>query len=462
MGWMQCSSAPTLAAKAEHLEKLGVPAELSLDLATWIDQTGGLLAECLDGAPHARALVNSLHDKAWFKLDGDDKYIQTLAGGRQGCILGPVVFNMIYSIALRRTRTRLSDRGLLVEPKPRDSEPFWASAGTDWCLDVGGKDEDKIFEIAFVDDVAAMLAAVSADALMAALPIMVEELCFILHSLGFVVNWKEGKTEAMVSLRGKRSQELRQEIYEAGGNVQLDPSCGCASLRIVSNYKHLGCKFGADCKAGPDTEHRVSTAMSSYCPLSQKVFAATEISRQVRMRLFFSLVVSRLTYCVHTWSSLSRPAYKRLNSVYMRGLRRIAGKSRFNKESAKLATDKEVRQELGAMSLQCLLVRRRLLLLSQVVRFGSSHMQALFATKRNDGSRLPWAEQVLCDMSLLFKNCNGKLDELGPPEQYPEAWFNLMCTFPAQWAQIVRKLFLASMPFDEIQKAERIRRHAWI
>ena len=59
---------------------------MAQDLAEWVDRTGGLLAACGAVAGNARALINSLHDKAWFRLDNDNKYIQTYAGGRQGCV----------------------------------------------------------------------------------------------------------------------------------------------------------------------------------------------------------------------------------------------------------------------------------------------------------------------------------------------------------------------------------------
>ena len=72
-----------------HLISLDVPAELAADLASRIDESGGLLATILAVALAARALVSSLHDKAWLKLDGDICYIQIAAGGGHGVHLRP-------------------------------------------------------------------------------------------------------------------------------------------------------------------------------------------------------------------------------------------------------------------------------------------------------------------------------------------------------------------------------------
>ena len=198
MGWMQCAAMQTLVEKIAHLVQLGVPEHLAQDLVEWIERSGGLLAGCDIVADNAKALINSLHDKAWFRLDKDSAYIQTAAGGRQGCFLGPVIFNMVYSIALRRARKKMAALGILVRVVLVDKRPFWASGGSKWewpNVDAQtATDDELIFEIAFVDDVAALIAASSASLLLKMFPIMVEELCHVLIAPGFRMNWGEGKT----------------------------------------------------------------------------------------------------------------------------------------------------------------------------------------------------------------------------------------------------------------------------
>ena len=88
-----------------------------------------------------------------------------------------------------------------------DERPFWASAGSkwEWPSAESSTGEELVFEVAFVDDVAARLAAATASLLLRMFPILIEELCHVLMALGFRINWAQGKTEAFVSLRGKRS-----------------------------------------------------------------------------------------------------------------------------------------------------------------------------------------------------------------------------------------------------------------
>ena len=449
LGWMQGDALDNVADKVNLLISVGIPAELAGDLVAWIDENNGLLGTCSHVESNAQAMVNSLHSKSWFRLSNDSEYIQTSAGGRQGCILGPVLFNLVYCVALLRTKRALAAKGVLVKVVLRDSRPFWASAGSSWSW-ASDPDNctDDVFEVAFVDDVAAMLSACSAAALMSILPTFISELCLVLRSLGFMVNWGEGKTEAFVSLRGRKSIEISRELVGAGNVVPINPLCGADSVRLVSQYKHLGSMVDSSMSHNPDVEYRVQRAMASYVPIAFKVFGARQISRPVRLRLFFALIISRLVYNVHVWANIPLRHYRRLNSVYMRGLRMIAGKSRFSAESSAGVTDHDIRYQLGAMSLQCMLTRRRLLLLCQVVCHGNFQLHALLATTKRDGSRIPWVQLIIADLKLLYKHMYNKLAWLGDPVTTAEEWWSFIRKYPVQWQQIVKSLHVTTMELD--------------
>ena len=44
-------------------------------------------------------ILQRLHQKAWFRVDGCDSVIQSFTGGRQGCKFGSVIFNVYYTLA---------------------------------------------------------------------------------------------------------------------------------------------------------------------------------------------------------------------------------------------------------------------------------------------------------------------------------------------------------------------------
>ena len=127
----------------------------------------------------------------------------------------------------------------------------------------------------------------------------------------------------------------------------------------------------------------------------------------------------------------------------------IAGKSRFSRESAQKASDSEVCKELGAMSLQCLLLQRRLRLLGQIVRYGNKQLLNLLVTSRRDGAKLPWVRQVLSDMQSLIEHSKTKLADLGPPSQRSESWWSFIGAHPRAWNLLVSQVKYVSMPYDE-------------
>ena len=69
---MRGQSTATAAEKAALLTQLGTPTETVAEVVTWIDDSGGLLQQ-LGGDKTVCALVNSVHDGAWFRLPGNEK-----------------------------------------------------------------------------------------------------------------------------------------------------------------------------------------------------------------------------------------------------------------------------------------------------------------------------------------------------------------------------------------------------
>ena len=459
MGWMPSMSHCSLQAKREHLHRLGVLHEHSADLAKWIDETGGLLfAAGADGT--VVELIASLHSGSWFQLPNDEKYIVTMAGGRQGCKLGALVFNAIYSVALARVRAELSNYNIMLYVKRCGPRPFWAADGAQFsfakdCLH--DNSYDQAIEITYVDDEAIHVGAASPKVLMSAIPVLMRHLCHVFTYFGFKINWKPGKTECLLTLRGKHSEAQKSKLVTHNGQpaIPLPPECGQNALRIVCRYVHLGSGLDNNCGPSPDVQIRTSSAMAAFAPISKKVFGNPRVTRAVRLRLLSSLVLSRLLYNVQTWSVVSQAAYNRLNSVYMRGLRRIGDRTKYDPKSAhEGGSDSYVRMMLGMPSLQCLLLQRRLLLLASVLRNGASSLVALLSFTGREHVPLPWVRLVRSDLQRIASFHAGRLQELGDPLTNFQEWADLITNYPSEWRQLVRTCFYNSMELDAGSKAK--------
>ena len=84
-----------------------------------------------------------------------------------------------------------------------------------------------------MEDVAAMLSAVSAAALLVVLPVLVEEFCLVLRSLGFWEQLEGGEDRSDDSLQGNKALELRRAIADGGSKLAVSEGTGTMYFRIV-------------------------------------------------------------------------------------------------------------------------------------------------------------------------------------------------------------------------------------
>ena len=101
------------------------------------------------------------------------------------------------------------------------------------------------------------------------------------------------------------------------------------------------------------TRARVHSAMSAYSPIAIIVFGDLLFSVQVRLLLARSLVFSHLLQGTQAWSAVSLWSFKKLNTVCMRVLRRIAAKVRFDSSCG--MTDRQVRVLLNMPAIEMLI-----------------------------------------------------------------------------------------------------------
>ena len=160
-----------------------------------------------------------------------------------------------------------------------------------------------------------MLAAATPRVLMRKLPTALDCLGEHCERHGLRVNYQPGKTEVMLHLSGKDQGKLKAKTAADGNEIH---ALGGLHVRVVNSYVHLGSTMA-------DVERRHNACMQSYAPIAHSVFGNCCFRVKDRVSLARSLCFSRLLYNVHVWSSLSPWAVRRLNSGYMRVLRRIAG-----------------------------------------------------------------------------------------------------------------------------------------
>ena len=314
-------------------------------------------------------------------------------------------------------------------------------------------DGAPVVEATYVDDEALLLASSSPAALVIAIKQLVTELVAVFAAFNLQINWARGKTEAFVRFRGKASQDASRKLFGTtpgqDGQLTVVTPHGSCLLRAVHNYTYLGSVLAADGNPLGDVARRVQSASAAYLPLAKKVFGQPKFPVELRLFLLCSLVLSRLLYGVHTWSRISIEGYKRLNAVYMRALRQVAGCCRF--KAGNNLTDYEVRVLLKRSSLQWLISKARLMMLIPLLTAGNPATLAMLASQTKSGSRLPWVQLLFGDLQLLFTHLRADCIGLGDPtvQHNLERWALFITTFPADWRRLVSKVEVFSLSLDE-------------
>ena len=242
------------AGQLQHFSDLGLDADVCAALVELISENTSIF-EQLHVCSEAMEVARSMHTGVWFTLPGDEEALVSGCGGRQGCKLGALLFNMIYSVALRRVSRELLVAGVVLHLPRRDGAPWRpaCSSAPSWSSRAAVNDDLLlVVELTYVDDEALMLAAKSPAALMLAQELLLRHLCAVFRMMGFVINWKAGKSECFLIFRGKRAAEHTEKYRPGRSHVPLPENAGADKLRAVDVYKYLGSQVASDNNIVPD------------------------------------------------------------------------------------------------------------------------------------------------------------------------------------------------------------------
>ena len=185
------------------MTSLGLPPDVAADLVSDIFVKGPFLEQIGVDAPVVD-LIRSLHSCSWFSYGSLTSAIVTRTGGRQGCKLGDLVFNLVYERALRDVRQQLREAGIIASVPLAQSCPFWCSdhhpdiLAPVWDSDHDGTHRAELFDATYVDDEAIFMCARSAKNLDRSIDVALSILIKVFNRFHLNINWARGKSEAML------------------------------------------------------------------------------------------------------------------------------------------------------------------------------------------------------------------------------------------------------------------------
>ena len=151
--------------------------------------------------PKVIQIINSTHTNSWFKYADLQSCIVAKTGGRQGCKLGGLIFNSVYDIALHEVASALVESGVTTSFAHDPAEAFWNSRPSSACA------SEKLIDVTFVDDEAAVVFAKTLAELDAAIDILLSTYASVFAKFLLVINWAPGKTEGMLKYHGHGAKQ---------------------------------------------------------------------------------------------------------------------------------------------------------------------------------------------------------------------------------------------------------------
>ena len=246
---------------------------------------------------HAEKAIQDILSNTHFWVKGLEHPTKTNRGTRPGDPVADLLFNMCVTVILNDATEKASQRlGDCWAGQPDSCQDFSASQPVQ-C--------PGYIDLSYVDDCVFLLYAHNNDQIQTMACVVVEEICRAAAKRGLLVNFEQGKTEMIWTIRGKGSRQVREQLLRDQNRITWHGDELSRELRVVHAYKHLGTWVQTGGKHGKEIQSRVSAAAASWGPLTRSFYSKKRISAQAKAKVFGTLTYSRLLYNAHTWTGVT-------------------------------------------------------------------------------------------------------------------------------------------------------------
>ena len=254
------------------------------------------------------------------------------SGVKQGCVLAPTLFGILFSLLLRYTFSE-SKEGIYLHTRSNSSLFNLAR------LQAKTKVRKVLIrEILFADD-----AAITAHT-ETALQELINHFAHACSQFGLTISIK-------------KTNILAQDVSFA-----LSISIGDCTLDVVEDFTFLGSNISSNLSLDTKLNMRIGKASAAMARLTNRVWENTMLTIKTKTQVYQACVLSTLLYGSESWTLYTRQE-RRLNTYHLCCLRRILGISWQDH-----VPNTEVLARAGSLSMYALLTKRRLHWLGRVTR----------------------------------------------------------------------------------------------
>ena len=380
---------------------------------------------------YMRKYLAALHTDTHFAFRGQTDFCRTSIGTRPGDSFADVVFGYVWSRVLHNFETALADADLIETIPLCDTLDLAEESSFQ-------SDHRRFLGPCWMDDLAVCLKSPTAMGLEAKAGQATGILLDLCLQHGMTPNVQPGKSELMLSFKGKGSRKLKERYYSPAGSSTMPIVCENATvpIHVVGEYLHLGALAHHSSSTICETKRRLGIGHQAFSTHRRLLYHNKQIPFEKRKQVFESLVLSKVLYGMELWTFKTRAGEQQFHSSILRLYRRLA----------KLPHDAHLREEdiLCATELPApstLLRRQRLRYLVTLFQCGTVVPWGLLH------SDLDWIDLLRDDLSWMYEQLQ-RTSHLPDPLLSFGPWRLLLREHPGYW----KKLVTRAVKHDTLQR----------
>ena len=181
------------------------------------------------------------------------------------------------------------------------------------------------------------------------------------------LNFKIGKTQASLKLRGSQSKNVRTTIASNNDIIECVVEKTIIPLTICDIYKHLGIKTTAELAMGPEIASKRAWYNKTITPQLRKMLKEEKINLKYRKELIFSIILSGILYGSSTWTYLNKRDENQIHALIMKAYRLLLP-NKYSQHDAHKLSDKEILRRLDLPTPANMIKMQRILMLTRLLK----------------------------------------------------------------------------------------------
>eukprot|EP00435_Cladocopium_sp_Y103_P064835 s146_g26.t1 len=297
--------------------RLCLPADALADLQLLLRDPAG--TEQANMPAHMRRALQALHTNTHFAVQGQTDRVHTQIGSRPGDPFADIVFGFMFARVLSLVESRMETLGLLETYMDSPTPGLFSSDPTEEFV------THSMMGPTWMDDVCISISGATADETVHRASVATSVLLETCTAHGVSPNLDKGKSEILLSLRGRGSRALRVQYFSAvqGRCMPILTEYGTHFISVVGQYSHLGNVAHHTGTSHKEVRQRFALGNAAFSAHRRVLFQNPSFTAGRRADLFGSLVMSKIVYSMDSWVFEDKRTEKYVNSALIRLYRRL-------------------------------------------------------------------------------------------------------------------------------------------